>query len=260
MASLRGARVVVTRAAHQARDLATLLAEMGAEVILLPTIGIAPPLDPAPLRQAAAELDDYDWVIFTSANGVHAFVAEMPRPVARCKARVATIGAATREAAEQCGFTIRITPDKYVAESLVEAFHAEELSGRRLLIPSAAITRDVVATELRKRGADVTVIEAYRNVLPAETRQRAPQIFREPYPDWITFTSSSAFENLFQIVGAEPLRHANIATIGPITSATVRRGGLTVAVEAATQTVEAMVVALSDYQCPGNTEVSGLGR
>ncbi len=248
MSKLAGLRIVVTRAAHQAHDLAKPLADLGAEVILLPTIGIAPPLTTEPLRQAAAHSDDYDWIIFTSANAVETFVAELRKLPSACKARVATVGAATRETAEQHGFTVGITPHKYVAESLVEAFRSEELHGRRLLIPSAAITRDVVATELRKRGADVTVVEAYRNVLPPEASRDAPLVFREPYPDWATFTSSSAFNNLFRIAGAAPLNKVKIATIGPITSESVRQQGLTVAAEAGEHTVEGMVMALAGYR------------
>ncbi len=247
MSTLRGARIVVTRAAHQAQDLATPLQNLGAEVILLPTIGIAPPLDPEPLRQAAARPDEYDWIVFTSANAIQSFVAHLPKLPAACKACVATVGASTREAAERCGFTVSITPEKYVAESLVEAFGSQDLQGRRLLVPNAAVTRDVVATELRKRGADVTVVEAYRNVIPAEAAKEAPLVFRDPYPDWATFTSSSAFDNLFRILGAEPLNKVNIATIGPITSETVRRHGLIVAAEAGVHSIEGIVVALSDH-------------
>ncbi len=251
MSKLTGQRVVVTRTARQADQLAGPLRQLGADVILLPTIAIAPPFNAEPLRQAAARFNDYDWIIFTSANAVEAFVAELPKSPGAGNARIATVGTATRETAEQHGFTVGITPHKYVAESLVDAFRSEELHGRRLLIPSAAITRDVVATELRKRGADVTVVEAYRNVVPMEAARDAPLIFREPYPDWVTFTSSSAFDNLFRIVGAEPLNKVKIATIGLITSESVQRQGLRVTVEAAMHSVEGIVVALSDYQCAG---------
>jgi uroporphyrinogen-III synthase len=122
------------------------------------------------------------------------------------------------------------------------------MTGVRVLIPSAAVTRDVVAAELRKRGAEVRVVEAYRNVVPPDTASRAKLLLSAPYPDWITFTSSSALENLIQITGAEPLRHVKIATIGPIASETVRHHALEVAIEAAVHSIPGMVAALCQHE------------
>jgi uroporphyrinogen-III synthase len=243
--SLAGQRIVVTRAVDQAEELARPLRELGAEVILVPAIAIVGPADSAPLREAAAQCDSYDWIIFSSANAVLFFAAELPLPRVSCRARVATVGAATRQAAEEQGFVVSLMPEKYVAESLVEALSDEDLGGRRVLIPSAAVTRDVLRNELRKRGAVVDVVEAYRNVLPADLRERAEAVFREPYPDWATFTSSSAFENLLAVVDAEKLRQVRIATIGPVTSETVRKYGFTVAAEASPHTVEGLVAGIS---------------
>lgn len=245
MPALAGLRIVVTRAADDAEELARPLRELGAEAILLPVIGIEPPEDPARLRRAAAQANNYDWIIFTSANAIRAFAAELPHPARMCKAAVATVGAATRKAAEEQGFTVRITPEKYVSEFLVEAFHAEELKRRRILIPSTAAARDVVATELRKRGAHVTVVEAYRNVLPPEARHRAVAVFQEPYPEWVIFASSSAVDNLVRLVRADALLRVKIASIGPITSDTVRRHGLAVTAEARVHSIEGLVRALA---------------
>lgn len=217
-------------------------------MILLPVVAIAPPSDRARLRQAAAQSNEYDWIVFTSTNAVSAFATELPEPARMCKARVATIGAATRKAAEVQGFCVSLVPEKHVAEALVEAFAAEDLNGRRILIPSAALTRDVVAPELRKRGARVDVVEAYRNVLPAESAQRGKEIFCEPYPDWVVFTSSSAIDNLVHLIGTDALRHVRIASIGPITSDTVRKHGLEVAAEAAVQSVDGLVEAICRRQ------------
>jgi uroporphyrinogen III methyltransferase / synthase len=232
---------VVTRAAHQAEELAAPLRKLGAEVILLPVIGIAPPLNPEALRQAAARCNEYDWIIFTSANAVSAFAAESPHSSGACKARIATVGPATREAAEEGGFRVSITPSKYVAECLVEALSAEDLKHSRILIPSAATARDVVPRELRKRGAEVDVVEAYRNVVPPEALEKAAAIFREPLPDWVTFASSSAVDNLASLIGVDRLRRTRIATIGPITSEAVRKHGLTVTAEAEPHTVQGLV-------------------
>lgn len=241
MCTLQGQRIVVTRAVHQAEELARPLRALGAEVILLPVIGIAPALNVEPLRQAAARFNEYDWIIFTSANGLAALVAELPDSAGVCKARIATVGAATREAAEECGFQVSITPETYVAESLIEAFSREKLKNRRILIPSAALTRDIVPRELRKLGAEVDVVEAYRNVVPAEAAENAAGIFREPYPDWVLFASSSAVDNLVDLITVDHFGHTRIATIGPITSKTIRKHGLTVAAEAEPHTIEGLV-------------------
>lgn len=242
MRPLEGLRIVVTRSAERSESFAGPLRELGAEVILLPVIAIAPPSDPEPLRRAAASCDSYDWIVFTSANAVAAFTAELPDLPG--KARIATIGRATREIAERHDLIVSLTPEKYIAESLLEAFGREALAGCRILIPSAAVTRDLVARELRKRGAQVDVIEAYRNVLPPEAAGQASAIFREPYPHWVTFASSSAVLKLVQLIGTERLQRVRIATIGPVTSDTVRQQGLTVSAEAEVHTIDGLIEAL----------------
>ncbi|HZS53103.1 MAG TPA: uroporphyrinogen-III synthase [Bryobacteraceae bacterium] len=245
MNPLEGMRVVVTRATHQAEDLARPLRDKGAEVILVPVIGVAPPKDPEPLR-AAARSNAYQWIIFTSANAVNAFAGEMRRAGRRSMARIAAVGSATREAAEAKGFRVQLVPEHYIAESLVEAFASENLPGTRILIPSAAMTRDVVAPALRQKGARVDVIEAYRNILPQEAPERARIVFQRPYPDWTTFASSSAVTNLVNIVGTDVLKETKLATIGPATSETLRNYGLTIAAEAGVHTVDGLVEALVD--------------
>lgn len=237
-------RVVVTRAAHQADELAMLLRKNGAEPILLPMIAIGPPLDPEPLRRAAEHANEYDWIIFTSANAVAAFSGVLRRPVRECRSRVAAIGTATRNAAWARGFVVDLVPEAYVSESLLAALTSENLAGSRILIPSAAITRDVVPAALREQGAHVDVVEAYRNVIPPEAAARAGAVFQEPYPEWVTFASPSAVDHLVTLIGAEPICHVKIATIGPVTSERVRTYGLSVTAEASIQTVEALAHAI----------------
>jgi uroporphyrinogen-III synthase len=235
-------RVVVTRAAHQVEELADPLRALGFEVILLPVIGIAPPADPGPLLAAARSCDRYDWIIFSSVNAVEAFAAHITAPP---RSHIATVGAATRAAAERAHLQVALTPDEYIAEALVEAFAQEDLRGKRILIPSAAVTRDVIAPALRQRGADVTVVEAYRNVIPEDAAQQAGEIFREPFPDCVAFASSSAVANLIKIAGAGPLGRSKLASIGPATSATIRKHGLEPAAEAVEHTVQGLVNAVS---------------
>jgi len=237
---LNGLRIVVTRSAAQAEELARPLRERGATPILLPVIGIVPPEDPSALAKAISHIDSYDWIVFSSVNGVKALGKQ------DCRARIATVGAATRDFAKQQGFTVSVTPESYVAEALVEALGAEDLSGRRILIPTAAVTRDVVREELVQRGARVDVVEAYRNVMPAEAAQRASEVFQAPWPDWITFASSSAVDNLASLVSPEVLRRSKIASIGPVTSKAIRGHGLTVDAEAAVHTIAGLVDALEN--------------
>jgi len=246
--ALAGTSVVVTRAVHQAEELAEPLRSLGAEVLLLPVIEIAPPADSAPLEEAAAQAREYDWIIFTSANAVAAFAAELQEPLYARQTRVATIGAATHDVAEQYGFEVSLTPEKFVAESLVAAFGNENLDGRRILIPSAAVTRDVVPRELRKRGAIVDVVEAYRNVIPAAAPARAHAIFAEPLPTWVTFASSSAVDHLLEMINVDVLQQVKIASIGPVTSETVRGHSLTVAVEAREHSTKGLVEAMLKHR------------
>ncbi len=235
----------MTRATHQAEELAAPLRELGAEVLLAPAIGIAPPSDPAPLREAAAQCDDYSWIIFTSVNAVEAFATELPLPRS-CRARCAAIGAATREAAEKNGLSVSVVPAEYVAESLVEALGAENLKGQRVLIPSAAVTRDIVPGALRALGANVEVVEAYRNVIPPGAEVRAAEVFRKPWPDWVTFTSSSAVRNTVALAGVEAIAQMRIASIGRVTSHSIREHGLSIAAEAQQPGIEELAKAICD--------------
>ncbi|MBV8457802.1 MAG: uroporphyrinogen-III synthase [Acetobacteraceae bacterium] len=246
MKPLAGIRIVVTRAVHQAEELAKPLRDRGAEVILLPAIAIAPPDDAEPLRAAAVNLAAYDWIIFTSANAVSAF-REALQPLNRqCDVPVAVVGNATREAAEESGFRVERAPEHYVAESLVEAFGHDDLTRLRILIPSAAATRDVVAPALRERGAHVDVIIAYQNAVPPDLAERAREVFQPPLPDWITFASPSAVTNLVNTIGSAAMRGIKIASIGPITSEAVFKRGLTVAAEARVHTVDGLLAAILD--------------
>ncbi|MGC2659500.1 MAG: uroporphyrinogen-III synthase [Bryobacteraceae bacterium] len=233
-------RVVVTRAAHQAEELAGPLRANGFTVLLVPMIGVAPPIDREPISRAARDCNGYDWIIFTSTNAVRAFASEG----AKVNIPVATVGAATRRAAEEYGWRVGITPPEYIAESLIEAFAERDLANQRILIPAAADTRDVVAPALRRRGAQVDLVEAYRNVAPQESAVLAKEVFRDPYPEWVTFASPSAVDNLIAVMGQAPFIGTRIASIGPITTAAVRKYDLAVAIEPVEHTIQGLVQAL----------------
>jgi len=240
---LFGQRIVVTRDRRQAADLAEPLEELGAEVLLLPVIDIQPPADPMPLDRAIACLDTYDWLIFTSANGVRSFVEHLT-DIRFLRAKVCAIGPATAAAVEALHIKVDRIPKEYVAESLLEALASDDLAGKRILLPRAAVARDLVPVELTLRGAIVDVVEAYRTVIPEEAVAHVRDVLARK-PHWITFTSSSTVRNFMKIVGGEALSGVKIASIGPITSATARDLGLTVDVEANPHTVPGLVSALS---------------
>ncbi len=240
---LFGKRIVITRDRHQAADLAEPLEALGAEAVLLPTIEIREAADYAPLDQAIANLDSYDWLIFTSANGVRYFIERLDRSardLRSLKARICAIGPATRAAIEALHLKVDKMPDEYVAESLVKAFEGEALDWRRILLPRAAVARDLVPVELHRRGATVDVVEAYRTVVPQDTVARAREIVAAKL-EWITFTSSSTVTNFVEAAGSDMLAGVRIASIGPITSDTLRSHGLHVDVEASPHTIPGLV-------------------
>jgi len=247
-APLSGVRVVITRAREQAGDLAAKLEALGAEVIEFPTIEIRPAEDYRALDAALANLAAYDWLIFTSANGVKFFMERLDlrgRDLAAFRGGVCAIGPATRKAVEQNGMKVTLVPEEYVAESLVAAFEGYDLAGKRILLPRAAVARDLAPAELAKRGAEVDVVEAYRTVVPRDMAARVREVFfGERTPDWITFTSSSTVTNFVQAAGSHTLEGVKVASIGPVTSATARKFGLEVTAEASPYTVEGLVGAI----------------
>ena len=245
---LFGKKIVVTRAPDQAAEFSERLIALGADAIELPVIDIQPPEDPTRLDQALATLSSYDWLIFTSVNGVRFFLDRLdrsPHDLRQLKASICAIGPATRQAIESLHLKVDLMPEQYVAESLVAAFATSALGGKRILLPRAAVARDLIPTELAKRGAQVDVVEAYRNVIPADAAARAREIFSAPHkPDWITFTSSSTVKNCLAIAGRESLEGIRLASIGPVTSATAREQGLKIDAEAKQFTLDGLIEAI----------------
>ncbi len=243
---LFGQRIVVTRAREQASVLSKMLHELGAEVIELPTIEIQPAADYTALDSALGHLRDYDWLIFTSTNGVRYFLDRLDRSRFDTRAiqgRICAIGPATREALERFHLKVDVMAEQYVAEGLLASLAEFELEGARILIARAAVARDLLPVELERRGAAVDVVEAYRTVTPANLTENAANILVRQ-PDWITFTSSSTVRNLVDAMGASRLQGFRCASIGPVTTATLRQHGLNVAAEAGVYTVPGLAEAL----------------
>ena len=251
---LYGQRIVVTRARQQAEVLSVKLRALGAEVVELPTIEILPALDYAPLDRAMAKLASYDWLIFTSANGVRFFLERLDRSAVdlrALRARICAIGPATRAAIEALHLKVDIMGRDFVAESLLEALAGYDLHNQRILLPRAAVARDLVPVELARRGALVDVVEAYRTAAPEDASTLAAEILGAAgRTDWITFTSSSTVQNFVAVAGAEALAGVRVASIGPITSATARTLGIPVAVEAPVYTVDGLIEAILGSTTP----------
>jgi uroporphyrinogen III methyltransferase/synthase len=214
----------------------------------LPAIEILPPADPAPLERSIARLLEYDWLIFTSANGVKFFLERLDRSDAdlrSLRAKICAIGPATRAAVEALHLKVDLMGKEYIAEGLLEAFAAHDLAGKRVLLPRAAVARDLVPMEMARRGARVDVVEAYHTVMPADAAERARQVFAAPHrPDVITFTSSSTVRNCVEAAGVAALAGVKVASIGPVTSRTARELGLTVDCEAREFTIDGLVEAV----------------
>jgi uroporphyrinogen III methyltransferase/synthase len=253
---LLGKKILITRAREQASRFAALLRECGAEPIEVPTIQIAPPGSWEPLDQAMAAIRAYDWLIFTSVHGVRAFLARFEaqgKPSADLRAlRVCAIGPATADALQECGIGVDVMPRQYRAEAIVESLTAFPMAGSRILIPRAAVARDVLPRALEARGAHVDVVEAYRTVLPAGgLAPEKRRCLEEGAVDVVTFTSSSTVTNFVTLMGEVELRRllrgAAIACIGPITADTVRSYGLTPTIVCAEYTVPALARAIVDY-------------
>ena len=250
---LRGRRIVVTRARGQADPLAGRLTALGAQAIELPTIEIAPALDYGPLDRAIFQLASYDWLIFTSANGVRCFIDRLdasPTDLRQLGARICAIGPATAAAIETLHLKVDLMGKEYVAEGLLEAFAAYSLEGARILLPRAAVARDLVPVELAKRGAKVDVVEAYRTIIPEDAAQRVAALGKV---DAITFTSSSTVRNFVAAAGARGLAGSKAISIGPVTTATAHELGLEVAAQARTYTIDGLVEALLEVFAPPAT-------
>lgn len=252
-------RIVVTRALRQASELAERLSALGADPILLPSIELAPPSSFAALDAALANLQDFHWLVFTSANAVDVFARRLPAEITSLPP-VAAIGQATARELERAGLHPQLLPKQAVAESLAEALvplaRQPDGSATRFLLVRAEEARDVLPAALNAAGAELTIAPAYSMVVPASALEAVRQHFAEKahWPQGITFTSSSTaryFVELLAAAGVAPEglleRDIVLASIGPITSATLRELGLPPQVEASEANVSSLAKALMDY-------------
>jgi uroporphyrinogen-III synthase len=248
---LAGRRILVTRAAHQAGKLSEGLRALGAEPVEVPVLEIRFPESIDALDAAIRNLNGYDWLIVTSANTVRALAERAMalgfRLAATAGLKVAAVGEATAAEVKKIGFKIDLIPKSYVAESLVAEL-APQITCRRVLLARAAIARDLIPDALCAAGAQVDVIDAYRNVMP----ETAPALLKAALVKGIeaaTFTSSSSVTHLAEAASragiAFPLCGISAISIGPITSKTLRDAGWEPAAEANPSDIRGLVAAVA---------------
>lgn len=256
---LFGQRVLVTRPRHQARSFSQRLREAGAESVELPSIRIVDPAEPERLSRAAQELGSYDAVLFTSANGVTRFLDAIGKDGGDARrfghALVAAIGPQTAAALRERGIEADVVPSEYrgeaAAEAVLSALSARGTAKARVLLPRAEVAREVLPERLREAGHQVDVVPAYRTLPPDQgMSDELRRLCAEGGVDVVTFTSSSTVSQLFETLGddaASLLSKVTLASIGPITTATAERLGLTVAVTATEYTTEGLAQALEAH-------------
>jgi len=247
----------VTRPREQAAELCDALTALGAEAIEAPMIRIVGPEDPRPLDDAVGRAGEFDWIVFTSANAVQAFMGALfglGHDVRSLKGpRLCAVGSGTAEKLTTFGIKVDLVPEEFRGEAVVDALTKHgSMQGAKVLFPRGDLARDVVGEELRRAGADVTEVIAYRTVLDEAQREGDPDIYGmllEKKIDVVTFTSSSAVRNFAKVYGAEQaadlLRNTAVAVIGPITAQAAEQLGIPVSIQPDTSTLAALVDAIA---------------
>ena len=250
---LFGKGVVITRPEKQADDLAKLLMKEGANPIHFPTIKIVPPPDWRELDAAIKNLEDYNWLIFTSANGVVFFFERLfakKKDIRDLKGiKICCIGPATAQQVANRGIKVDLVPKKFISEGILESFARTNLKGKKILLARAAEARDVLPEGLKKLGAKVDVATAYVTVNSGKKKNELEELLKDNQVDVITFTSSSTVNNFIKIMGSgfKLLTSVKIACIGPVTAAAAKKAGFSVDIHQEEYTMEGLVGALNAY-------------
>jgi len=247
-----GKTIVITRPEAQSAEFADLLYEEGARVISFPTIKIVPPENFDDLDRAIRDIERYDWIIFTSANGVRSFfdrLFHLGKDARDLKGvSICAIGPATARTVGNHGIRVDLIPESYISESVVSAFEKAGGAEKKILIPRAEVARDIIPESMTAMGASCDVITAYHTVASGVTGNDFREISETNTIDIIAFTSPSTVDNFIDIVGRNNIpEDAIIACIGPVTKKAAEGAGLTVHVMAKSYTVEGMVHAMIDY-------------
>jgi uroporphyrinogen III methyltransferase/synthase len=254
---MAGRRVIVTRAVKQSGEMTRALEAVGAEVIPCPTIEITEPSDWKQLDWALVHLSWYDWLAFTSANGVEYFLRRLDQlghgRGELMTHRVCAVGRKTAEKLKGENISVDLTPELFTAEAVVEEFInrygvRQRLRGSTMLLPASRTTRDVIRPAMEKIGVYVEVVEAYQTVAPSAGGANVARLFRDADADYIIFTSPSTVTNLATILETDHLApylaNTRVACIGPVTAEAARLHGLTVHIQPEEHTGQAIVEAI----------------
>lgn len=251
---LFGKRIIVTRAKEQAPEFMTLLSSYGAEAISFPTLEIAPPPSWAEMDAALERIERYDWIIFTSVNGVQAFrkrLAALRKDLRLLKGiSLCAIGPRTAAEVEGWGLQVDLVPSEFKAEGVLQALDERGIAGKRFLIPRAKEAREILPEEIQKKGGEVDVVPAYQAVRPGHDPASLETLLRGKKVDMITFASASTLRNFMEILGSERrswMADSAVACIGPITAETAREFGLKVDVMPSEYTLPALAESIVDY-------------
>jgi uroporphyrinogen III methyltransferase / synthase len=250
---LFGKGVVITRPERQADDLARLLIKEGATPIYFPTIKIVPPPNWRELDAAIKKLEDYDWLIFTSANGVAYFLERLlakGKDVRNLKGvKICCIGPATARQMESKGIRVDLVPKNFISEGILKSFSGKNLKGKKILIARAAKARDVLPEGLKIHGAQVDVVTAYETINSGKKKNELKELLEENQVDVITFTSSSTVNNFIKIMGSnfKLPKGVKIACIGPVTAAAAKKAGFPIDIHQEEYTMEGLVEALIKF-------------
>jgi uroporphyrinogen III methyltransferase/synthase len=246
---------LVTRPEDQAADFIRALSELGAQCLLFPTIKIIPPATWKGLDRAIEGLSRYDWILFTSVNGVKYFLERLlvaSKDVRHLKGiKIGVIGPKTTAALMDRGISPDIIPDKYWAEGIVEVLERYPIEGKRILLPRPAIARDYIPKKLESLGAIVDVVEAYQTVKPEYSKDQLGELFNNGTIDMITFTSPSTVTNFLDLFEGtsiyKELSKVEVACIGPITAQKATEIGLKVNIVPDEYTVNALTRAIVEF-------------
>lgn len=254
---LAGKTIVITRAQHQAAEFSRRLTDLGAQVIEFPTIEIVPPDSWGPLDEAIDNLCAYDWVVFTSANGVRSFVRrlrERGKGIDELKGiRFCAIGPRTAGEMKGANIAVHVVPSEYRAEAVVESLKKEGLMGKRVLLARAQKAREILPRDLREHGAQVDVVPVYQTVRGRGETSQFLRLLEDRRIDAIAFTSSSTVSNFMGMFSSNKdellrgLAHVAIAVIGPITRERAVELGLPVHIGPAEYTIPALTQAMAEY-------------
>lgn len=248
---LFGTRIIVTRARHQASALSKAIEDLGGEAWEFPAIELAPPTQSEPLTLAVEKIQSFEWLVFTSVNGVEAFFVEMTRQGRDIRdlagIELVAIGPATQSALEDRGLKVSFVPAEYRAEAIISGLAGRVLRGQRVLLARAEEARDVLPEALKALGADVWDVPAYRTVV-GEGGAELRGLLEQKAVDAVTFTSSSTVRNFLKLIGGEIslLQGIKLYSIGPVTSATARELGLEIDGEALHYTIAGLTQALME--------------